>query len=128
MESPKEDLWIISLPGVSGSGSSHYVFLPVIVANLLVGNESRIETLQITVSGPELLFTASAVFAATGAPVSLTVNGDEKFMWSRVLIEASQKLKIGKVEIGGCRCYLAVRGGFPQMQSHQSFTLNIVLT
>lgn len=71
--------------------------------------------MEITISGPELLFTASAVIAISGAPVSITIDGEEKLMWSRLVINASQKLKIGKVENGGCRCYLAVKGGFPEM-------------
>jgi urea carboxylase len=68
-----------------------------------------------TLSGPELLFTAPAVFAVSGAPVPVPVDGVEKPMWSRIVIHAGQKLKIGKVENGGCRCYLAVKGGFPEV-------------
>lgn len=71
--------------------------------------------MEITISGPELLFNAPAVLAVSGAPVSVTIDGEEKEMWSRLVIHAGQKLKIGKVENGGCRCYLAVKGGFPEM-------------
>jgi urea carboxylase len=86
-----------------------------IVSNILVGNHPGTETLEITLSGPELLFTAPAVFSVTGAPVPVTIDGEEKSMWSRVVIQAGQRLKIGRVENGGCRCYLAVKGGFPEM-------------
>jgi urea carboxylase len=85
------------------------------VANILVDNDPGTETFEITLSGPELLFTTPAVFAVSGAPVPVTIDGEEKPMWSRVNIQAGQKLKIGKVENGGCRCYLAVKGGFPEM-------------
>jgi urea carboxylase len=68
-----------------------------------------------TLSGPELLFTAPAVFAVSGALVPVLVDGVEKPMWSRITIQAAQKLKIGKVENGGCRCYLAIKGGFPEV-------------
>lgn len=71
--------------------------------------------MEITISGPELLFTAPAIIAVSGAPVAVTIDGDERPMWSRIIIYAGQKLKIGKVENGGCRCYLAVKGGFPEM-------------
>jgi urea carboxylase len=68
-----------------------------------------------TLTGPELLFTASAVVVVAGAPVLVSVGGEEKPMWSRLVIQAGQKLKIGKAENGGLRFYLAVRGGFPEM-------------
>lgn len=89
--------------------------LTEIVANILVENDPGSETMEVTITGPELLFTASAILAVTGAPVSVTIDGEERSMWSRTVIYAGQKLKIGKVENGGCRCYLAVRGGFPEM-------------
>jgi allophanate hydrolase subunit 2 len=71
--------------------------------------------LEITLTGPELLFTAPAVLAVCCAGVSVTIDGVEKNMWSRLTIQAGQKLKIGKVENGGLRVYLAVKGGFPEM-------------
>jgi allophanate hydrolase subunit 2 len=74
-----------------------------------------VEVLEMTLTGPELLFTAPAVFAVCGAPVSVTIDGEERSMWSRLSIQGGQKLKIGKVENGGLRFYLAVRGGFPEM-------------
>jgi allophanate hydrolase subunit 2 len=87
----------------------------ILVANVLVGNEPGSEVLEMTLTGPELLFTAPAVFAVSGAPVSVTIDGEEKPMWSRLTIHAGQKLKIGKVENGGLRFYLAVKGGFPEV-------------
>lgn len=85
------------------------------IANILVGNPPGLETLEITVSGPELLFTASAVFAVCGAPMQVTIDGVEKPMWSRLIIKAGQKLKIGAAKKGGCRNYLAIKGGFPDV-------------
>jgi len=91
------------------------VKLIVVVANILVGNNPGTEALEITLTGPELLFTAPAVFSIAGAPVPVTIDGEEKPMWSRLIIQVGHKLKIGKMENGGCRCYLAVKGGFPEM-------------
>ncbi|TVY80340.1 putative urea carboxylase [Lachnellula suecica] len=85
------------------------------IANVLVGNEPGMEVLEMTLTGPELLFTAPAVFSVCGAPVSVTIDGEEKPMWSRLTVRAGQKLKIGKVENGGLRFYLAVKGGFPEI-------------
>lgn len=80
-----------------------------------MGNEPGIEVLEMTLTGPELLFTAPAVLAVSGAGVSVTIDGEVKSMWSRLTIQAGQKLKIGKVENGGLRVYLAIKGGFPEM-------------
>jgi allophanate hydrolase subunit 2 len=68
-----------------------------------------------TLTGPEFLFTVPAVLSVCGAPVSVTIDGEGQNMWSRLTIQAGQKLKIGKVENGGLRVYLAVKGGFPEM-------------
>lgn len=85
------------------------------IGNILVGNKPGQETLEITLSGPELLFTAPAVFSVCGAPMTVSVDGEEMPMWSRLVLQAGQKLKIGKVTDGGCRTYLAIKGGFPEM-------------
>jgi urea carboxylase len=85
------------------------------IANITVGNSPGSETLEMTLSGPELYFTAPAILSVCGAPMSVTIDGQEKPMWSRLVIQAGQKVKIGKITNGGCRAYLAVKGGFPQI-------------
>jgi urea carboxylase len=80
-----------------------------------VGNEAGDEVLEMTLTGPELLFTAPAVVAVSGAPVSITVGGETRPMWSSFVVLAGDKLKIGKVESTGLRFYLAVKGGFPEV-------------
>ncbi len=85
------------------------------IANILVGNKPGTETLEMTLSGPELLFTTSAVFAVCGAPMPVSIDGEERPMWSRLVIQKGQRLTIGKVADGGCRAYLSIKGGFPEM-------------
>lgn len=68
-----------------------------------------------TISGPELLFHTPAVIAVCGATVPVIVDGVEKPLWSRLVVRGGQKVKIGAVQADGCRAYLAVRGGFPEM-------------
>ena len=91
------------------------VLIYLLVVNTLVGNKPGAEVPEMTLTGPELLFTTPAVFAVCRAPVSVTVDGEDKPMFSRLTIQANQKLKIGKAENGGLRFYLAVKGGFPEM-------------
>lgn len=88
------------------------------IANLLVGNDRAREGLEITLSGPELIFKGSAVVALTGAPIEATLDNDPFPMWHRKHIKPGQKLTIGRTTGGGCRSYLAVYGGFPPVSDY----------
>lgn len=88
------------------------------IANILVGNPRGKEGLEITLSGPELRFVGPAIVALCGAPMEATLDAEEFPMWTRVKIDAGQKLKIGKTTGGGCRSYLAVYGGFPEVAEY----------
>lgn len=83
------------------------------LANALVGNPPGKEGLEITLTGPDLMFWGDAVLALTGAAVSASLDGKSFPMWQRVKIFAGQRLTIGKtLSEKGCRAYLAVYGGF----------------
>ncbi|KAJ5305826.1 hypothetical protein N7508_004841 [Penicillium antarcticum] len=84
-------------------------------ANVLVGNDIGVEVLELTMTGPELLFHESAVISVCGARMPLTIDGLEKPMWSRLIIKKGQILKIGSVVGNGLRTYIAFKGGFPQV-------------
>ncbi|ETN38161.1 urea carboxylase [Cyphellophora europaea CBS 101466] len=83
------------------------------IANSLVGNDQGIAGLEITLSGPELKFLGPAIVAHCGAPMEITLDGKSVPMWTRLKVEAGQRLKIGKCTGGGCRSYLAIHGGLP---------------
>lgn len=85
------------------------------IANLLDGNLQGTEVVEITLLGPELLFVSAAVVSVCGAECLVTVDGTERPMWSSLIIDEGQKLKIGSVIGSGCRVYLAVKGGFPNI-------------
>ena len=85
------------------------------IANLLVGNPAGMEGLECTLDGPELLFLGPAVVAVCGAPMEVTLDGEETAMWSRLSIKAGQRLKIGKTTGGGCRSYISIHGGLPNV-------------
>ncbi|KAI0479798.1 urea carboxylase [Xylaria cf. heliscus] len=87
------------------------------IANILVGNPIGTEVIEMTLIGPELLFTSSSKIAVSGANCVVTIDGQERPMWSSLFIGAGQKLKIGSIIGAGCRMYLAVRGGFPNIGS-----------
>lgn len=76
----------------------------ITVANILVGNPSGTEGLEITLKGPELRFLAPACISVCGAPMAMTLDGDDVPMWTRLYIKRGQMLSIGKLNgSGGCR-------------------------
>ena len=85
------------------------------IANSLVGNPVGMAGIEITLSGPDLRFLSAAIVAFTGAPMDAKLDGKEFPMWTRVKIEAGQRLTIGKTTGGGCRSYLAIYGGLPSI-------------
>ena len=89
------------------------------IANLLVGNHTGTELLELLLSGPELLFHSRAVVSVCGAALEVTVDNSPQPMWSRIVIAKGQTLKMGRIgkgaKVGGLRTYLAIKGGFPEV-------------
>ncbi len=85
------------------------------IANVIVGNVPEKETLEMTFSGPTIEFTCAAVIAITGAAMDVSIRGEQVPMWSRKVVQTGDILVIGKLTGAGCRSYLAVRGGFPEV-------------
>ncbi|OJD29029.1 urea carboxylase [Diplodia corticola] len=91
------------------------------LANLLAGNATNTEALEITLAGPDLRFLGPAVVALCGPPMDdVSLDGRPFPTWTRVRVRAGQRLRIGKIEAagGGCRAYLAIRGGLPGVASY----------
>lgn len=101
----RKGLWHV---GVPPSGCmDEYAFR---VANRCVGNHKKSPGLEITLSGPTLLFHHDVIVAVTGGEVDVQVDGEGVQQWAPIHIKKGQKLAIGKLK-SGCRAYLAIRGG-----------------
>jgi len=89
------------------------------IANLLVGNAPTTEVLEITLLGPSLRFRIPTVVSLAGPYTKATMRVDGKSvevpMWTRVAVPAGATMRIAAVDGKGCRAYLAVRGGFPEV-------------
>ncbi|KAI2466913.1 AHS2-domain-containing protein [Annulohypoxylon bovei var. microspora] len=94
---------------ISGPGDD----LSVRIANLLVGNAENVECLEIIAQGPEIRFHSACVITVAGSSFPLEVNGKPRDMWSRIITEPNDIIKIGASATPGGRCYLSVKGGFP---------------
>ena len=74
------------------------------LANLLVGNAEDAAVLEVTLLGPELVFTAAATIAVCGAEFEGVPA------WRPVRLAAGERLKFGECQ-RGCRAYVAIAGG-----------------
>jgi biotin-dependent carboxylase-like uncharacterized protein len=96
--------------------------LALTAANRLVGNPDTAAGLEITMSGPTLVFPEGGVVALTGARFAATRSSGAALAWNETLILAcGEQLLLGHVQ-AGCRCWLAVRGGLavPEVMGSRS--------
>ncbi len=80
------------------------------IANILTGNKENEAAIEITLTGPEILFEADLLVAITGAGLLPHVNGQPAALWKPLLIRKGSLLTFGR-QGSGCRVYLAVAGG-----------------
>lgn len=96
------------------------------LANRLVGNASTAAVLECTLTGPTLRFHGDCTIAITGAAMACTLDGAPLALWATHEVRAGNVLKLGAVQGGGARSYLAVRGGLDvpaYLGSRATFTL-----
>ncbi|MDM5314987.1 biotin-dependent carboxyltransferase family protein [Fictibacillus sp. b24] len=91
------------------------------IANLLVGNDEKEATLELTLLGPDMEFSEDTLISICGGNLSPSINGKSVKLWRSVLVKAGSKLKFGGCKTG-CRAYLAVAGGFdvPEVMNSKS--------
>ena len=95
-------------------------------ANRLAGNSEGTAALELTLIGPILKFNCDAVIALAGAPMQTELDGSPIALWQSHRVKAGSVLKLGSIQGAGCRCYLAVFGGFnvpDYLGSKATFTL-----
>jgi len=82
------------------------------IANRLVGNDAGCAALECTVTGPTLRFNVDTMIALAGADMRADLDGVPVPPWTAVEVPRGALLTMRDVKEGGCRAYLAVRGGF----------------
>jgi urea carboxylase len=110
--------------GVPPSGPMDALALRL--ANRLLGNAQGAAALECTASGPTLKFNSDAVIALAGAAMPATLDGEPLAFWTTHAVRAGSVLKLGRVDGGGLRAYLAVAGSFDvpdYLGSKSTFTL-----
>ncbi|PRX54707.1 biotin-dependent carboxyltransferase family protein [Flagellimonas meridianipacifica] len=80
-------------------------------ANVLLENREEDAVLEITMTGPTLLFESPTYICLSGAHMSPTLNNEPIENYKVIKVESGDILSYGKLE-SGFRAYLAVKGGF----------------
>ncbi len=96
------------------------------LGNKMLGNDDKAAGLEITVTGPTLVFNHATTIAFTGAPTNATLNGEPVPFWQPVAIAVGDELSCGKIVENGCRAYLTIQGGLDvpdYLGSKSTFTL-----
>lgn len=96
------------------------------LANRLLRNETSCAGLEMTLTGPTLVFNVSRQIVLAGAAMVAELDGNPVPMWQVVTVPAGSTLRLGKVLDTGARTYLAVAGGIQcpdYLGSKATFTL-----
>jgi antagonist of KipI len=80
------------------------------IANALVGNPADAATLEVALSGPELVFDSDALVALYGARYAGEIDGVSLPQSRPLLVHAGARLRIAQAA-AGCFGYLAIAGG-----------------
>lgn len=80
------------------------------LANMLVGNDPGMATLEATLTGPEIRFDEAGAFAVTGAVFELTLDDMPVEMNHAIEVRPGAVLKFG-ARASGARAYVSVAGG-----------------
>lgn len=83
----------------------------VFKANTLLENDSTDAVLEITMTGPTLLFEEETYIVLAGAEMSVTLNNQPVQNYKIYQVDVGDILSFGNLE-AGFRGYLAVKGGF----------------
>lgn len=81
------------------------------LANHLLNNHSSSPVLEITMTGPKLLFSTSTLISIAGADISPKLNEHSISINKVIAIQKGDILSFGALRYG-CRCYLAIKDGF----------------
>ena len=96
------------------------------LGNLILGNAEGTAGLEVTASGPTLLFEAAATICLTGADFAAKLDGAPLEQGVPIAIAAGQTLALGRASGGGMRGYILFAGGLdmvPYLGSAATFTL-----
>ena len=94
-------------------------------ANLLVGNDPGLATLECTLNGPTLVAEQTCLVAITGADFDPQVNGTPAPAWASFTLGPGDRLTFARRR-DGARMYIAVASGFEADRWLGSLSTNVM--
>jgi urea carboxylase len=94
------------------------------IGNRLLGNDPGAAGLEVTLTGPKLRFSEAATVVVTGAPLTVSLDGESVSQWTPFDVPAGGVLALGTIRGCGMRAYVLFGGGLagePQMGSRAVF-------
>ncbi|MEW9857061.1 urea carboxylase [Novosphingobium sp. M1R2S20] len=117
----RQGLWAIGVPPSGPMDDQSFR-----LGNRLLGNAEGTAGLEVTVTGPTLLFNAPARICLTGADFGATLDGKAVSRGQVIEVGAGQTLALGRATGGGMRGYILFAGGLdiaPYLDSLATFEL-----
>lgn len=117
----RQGLWAIGVPPSGPMDDRSFR-----IGNRLLGNPEGTAGLEVTASGPTLVFNAPARVCVTGADFSATLDGQPVERGTALDVKAGQTLAFGRANGGGMRGYILFAGGLdiaPYLDSRSTFAL-----
>jgi antagonist of KipI len=108
--------------GISSGGVSDSIAMRI--ANLLVGNEEKDATLEMTLMGATLEFDEETVVALAGGECDCRIGSEATPTWQAVRVPARGVLACGRIR-KGARLYLAVQRGLDVLPIMGSASTNL---
>lgn len=99
--------WEVGIPPSGPMDSLHHDH-----ANMILGNDSKAATLELTHTGPTLRFLADTFIALSGAHMPALLDDSPAPYHCPISVKAGQVLELGMIKGPGQRTYLAISGGF----------------
>ncbi|MGJ0239489.1 urea carboxylase [Novosphingobium fluoreni] len=117
----RQGLWAIGVPPSGPMDDQSFR-----LGNRLLGNAEGMTGLEITASGPSLVFNAPARICLTGADFDARLDDQPVPRGIAIDVSAGQTLAMGRARQGGMRGYLLFAGGLdiePYLDSRATFEL-----
>ncbi|KFG89222.1 Urea carboxylase [Sphingobium herbicidovorans NBRC 16415] len=117
----RQKLWAVGVPPSGPMDDQSFR-----LGNRLLGNPEGTAGLEVTVTGPTILFTAEARICLMGADFGATLDGEPVPRGAAITVQAGQTLALGRASGGGLRGYILFAGGLdiaPYLGSRSTFEL-----
>jgi len=102
----RQKLWAVGVPPSGPMDDQSFR-----LGNRLLGNPEGTAGLEVTVTGPTLMFAAPARICLTGADFGATLDGVPVQPGVAIAVRAGQTLALGRASRGGWRGYILFAGG-----------------